>query len=377
MTRARGASKRNLAVAAFAVVAIAWPLLSPKVAQFYGALSAIYALVALSLIILVGWTGQISLGHAAFMGFGVYMGQKILTAGIPVPIAILMVAAFGAAISLVLGVTSLRLRGVYLTIATLAFGAACQRYFFQLSSVRSFHAQVVPRPNVLGFAIHSDRQLYYLVLIVLGLCMLIGANLRRTDAGRALFAIRDSEDAAQAMAIKIAPYKIGAFALSAALATVAGLFYGMLYQATPGPDQFGVLQSLFLLAMPVLGGLESLFGALIGGTFLATAQPLVNVFHVRIYLASSAALILVLLSGFDGVTGMVRAFVHNARQAVAPPDQVRYGSFVPEEAVAATTNPKNGRTTNGHTRPRQPPRLHVRLIGRVVPGSVVKARVHT
>jgi hypothetical protein len=135
--------------------------------------------------------------------------------------------------------------------------------------------------------------------------------------------------------------------------------------------------------MPVLGGLESLFGALIGGTFLATAQPLVNVFHVRIYLASSAALILVLLSGFDGITGMVRAFVDNARQAVAPPDQVRYGSFVPDELAAPanghTTNghTTNGHTTNGHTRPRQPPRLHVRLIGRVVPGSVVKARVHT
>jgi branched-chain amino acid transport system permease protein len=360
-------STRQWAIAAFAVAAVAWPMLSPKVAQFYGALSAIYALVALSLIILVGWTGQISLGHAAFMGFGVYMGQKILTAGIPVPLAILMVAAFGAAISLILGVTSLRLRGVYLTIATLAFGAACQRYFFQLSWVRSFHAQVVPRPNVIGFAIHSDRQLYYLVLVVLGLCLLIGANLRRTDAGRALFAIRDSEDAAQAMAIKIAPYKIGAFALSAALATVAGLFYGMLYQATPGPDQFGVLQSLFLLAMPVLGGLESLFGALIGGTFLATAQPLVNLFHIRIYLASSAALILVLLSGFDGVTGMVRAFLTNARQAVSPDDQLRYGTFVPDQVAA-----EDG---NGHAKQR--PKLHVKVVGRIVPGSIVKAKVHS
>jgi branched-chain amino acid transport system permease protein len=365
MAADRQVSTRQWAIIAFAVAAVAWPMLSPKVAQFYGALSAIYALVALSLIILVGWTGQISLGHAAFMGFGVYLGQKFLTAGIPVPIAILMTAAFGAVISLVLGVTSLRLRGVYLTIATLAFGAACQRYFFQLNWIRSFHAQVVPRPNVLGFAIHSDRQLYYLVLVVLGLCLLIGANLRRTDAGRALFAIRDSEDAAQAMAIKIAPYKIGAFALSAALATTAGLFYGMLYQATPGPDQFGVLQSLFLLAMPVLGGLESLFGAVIGGTFLATAQPLVNMFHIRIYLASSAALILVLLSGFDGVTGMMRAFLRNAREAVSPSDQARYGSFVPEEMVA-----QDG---DGQGRPR----MTVRLIGRVVPGTVVKVRVRS
>jgi hypothetical protein len=128
--------------------------------------------------------------------------------------------------------------------------------------------------------------------------------------------------------------------------------------------------------------LESLFGALIGGTFLATAQPLVNMFHIRIYLASSAALILVLLSGFDGVTGMVRAFITNARQALAPPNQVRYGSFVPEspespESLESAEPATNGAPTNGHSTPKGTPKLQVRLIGRVIPGSVVKARVHS
>jgi branched-chain amino acid transport system permease protein len=320
---------RRIAVGVFAVGALVWPLLASKTFHFYGCLSAVYALLGLSLVILVGWTGQISLGHAAFLGFGVYIGQKLLAANVPVLPAILLVAAFGAVVSLVLGIPSLRLRGVYLTIATLAFGAACQRYFFVLSSIRGYHSDVVPRPSIFGLSIASNRGLYYLVVVVFGIGVLIAYNLRRTDAGRALFAIRDSEDAAQAMAISIAPYKIAAFALSAALATVAGLFYGMLYQATPGADQFGVLQSLFFLTMPVLGGTESLFGAVIGGAFLATAQPLVNQFHLRIYLASSAALILVLWSGYDGVTGMIRAFLRSAHAAVTSHAEVRYGSFVP------------------------------------------------
>ena len=137
---------RAITLVVVAAAALVWPLFTSKTIHFYGALSAIYALVALSLVILAGWTGQVSLGHAAFLGFGVYIGQKVLSAGVPVPIAVLTVAAFGAVISLALGVPSLRLRGVYLTIVTLAFGAACQRYFFQLNSVRGFRSSTVPRP---------------------------------------------------------------------------------------------------------------------------------------------------------------------------------------------------------------------------------------
>jgi branched-chain amino acid transport system permease protein len=353
---------RTSRAALFLVVAIAavgWPFVTSKTIHFYGALSAIYALVALSLVILAGWTGQVSLGHAAFLGFGVYIGQKVLTAGVPVPLAVLTVAAFGAVISLALGIPSLRLKGVYLTIVTLAFGAACQRYFFLLESVRGFHSSTVPRPSVFGISTASDRGLYFVVLAVFALALLMAWNLRRSDTGRALFAIRDSEEAAQALAVRIAPYKIGAFALSAALATTAGLFYGMLYGATPGPDQFGILQSFFLLALPVVGGLESLWGAVIGGAFLATAQPLVNVFHVRLFLASSVALILVALSGYDGVTGMIAALFNAVRDAVVGKDRVRYGSFVPE--AAAETNGK--------------PHVRVRLVGKAVPGSVVRLRV--
>ena len=342
--------------------ALAWPFFLPKVTHFYGALSAIYALVALSLVVLSGWTGQVSLCQGAFLGIGVYIGQKLLAHGVPVLVAVVLVALVGAAVSLLLGVPSLRLRGVYLTIVTLAFAAACEKYVFPLRFIRGFHAQDVPRPPVFGLSTHSDRGLYFVVLGVFFVALLVAANIRRSDAGRALFAIRDSEDAATALGIKIAPYKIGAFAFSAALATVAGLFYGMLIQATPGGDQFGVLQSLFLLALPVLGGLELLGGAIIGGALLATAQPAVNAFHVRLFLASGVLVVLVTLSGTDGITGLARIVWRSLKEQLSPEAQVRYGSFVPEDPAAAASI-------------QAPARVRLRLSSAPAPGSRVRVRV--
>jgi branched-chain amino acid transport system permease protein len=312
--------------------ALLWPMFTTGTAHFYGALSAIYALVGLSLVILVGWTGQISLGHAAFLGFGCYIGAKLLNHGVPLILAVPIVGIVGAGISLILGVPSLRLRGVYLTIATLAFGLACQRFFFTRPQLRGTAAVQVPRPSLAGISTSTDRGLYYAVLAVLVVALLLAWNIRRTDVGRVLFAIRDSEQAAAAMAVRVAPFKIGVFATSAALATIAGLFYGMLFRATPGADQFGVLQSLFYLAMPVLGGAEALLGAVFGGVFLATGQPLVNQFDVRLYLATSVVLLLVLLSGQDGLVGALRTAKRTLTDAVRG-EPVRYGSFLPEDVA--------------------------------------------
>jgi branched-chain amino acid transport system permease protein len=346
-------------ILALAAVAVIWPLFADETQHFYGALSAIYALVGLSLVILIGWTGQISLGHAAFLGFGCYIGAKLLNNDVPLELAVPIIGLVGAAISLVLGIPSLRLRGVYLTIATLAFGLACQRFFFTRPQIRDSNAEEVPREPLVGISTNTDKGLYYAVLLVLTLALLVAYNVRRTDTGRVLFAIRDSEQAAQAMAIKIAPYKVGVFAASAALATIAGLFYGMLFRATPGPDQFGVLQSLFYLAMPVLGGAEALLGAVIGGIFLATGQPTVNEFEVRLFLATAVVLLLVLLSGYDGVIGML----HAARKAIADAvrgEPVRYGSFLPESEK---------------TQENETPVLHMTTADPPPPGSIVTVRL--
>lgn len=353
----RGKRIEASGVVIIAIGLLVWPLMTPEVAHFYGSLSAIYALIGLSLVILVGWTGQISLGHAAFVGTGCYFGAKLLNHDVPLVLTVVLIGLIGAAVSLILGIPSLRLRGVYFTIATLAFGAACQTYFFTRSEVRGIAADQVPRDSLLGIKTTSDRGLYYAVLVVLALALVLAYNTRRTDVGRVLFAIRDSEQAAQAMAIRIAPYKVGLFAASAALASIAGLFYGMLFQATPAPEQFSVLQSLFYLAMPVLGGAEALLGALVGGAFLAVGQPLVNLFDVRLFLMTSIALLLTLLSGFDGVTGALKA----GRKAIADAvrgEPKRYGSFVPHEE-------------HDHS----PPTVHAQVAAAPPEGTRVKVRI--
>jgi branched-chain amino acid transport system permease protein len=352
--------RRALMVLALAVAILGWPFVLPESTQFYGVLGAVYALVALSLVVLCGWTGQISLGHAAFLGLGCYAGQKLLAGGVPLPLALVLVALLGAVVSLLLGVPSLRLRGVYLAIVTLAFGAACEHYLFELGSVRGFRSGIVPRASFLGLPTTSDRGLYYVALGVLALFMVVVANLRRTDTGRVLFAIRDAEEAAASLGVRIAPYKVGAFALSATMATVAGVLYGMLLQATPGPSQFGLLQSFFLLALPVVGGLGSLAGAVVGGLLLATAQPVVNVFEIRLFLASGLLLVLVTMSRTDGLTGAVTRLLRAGRSAARPGEAVHYGSFVPDELLAP---------------PQRRPRIRVRPLDPLSPGTLLRLRL--
>ena len=304
--------------------AVGWPFLAPPGSWFSGGLAVSYAFVALSLVVLSGWTGQISLGQAAFYGFGVYLIRPVLKAGAPAPLALLVIAVAGAAISLVLGVPSLRLKGVYLAIATLAFGAMCQNYLFNQDIISGgTAAQLIPRPA----GLESTRSFYLASLVPLVLALLVVRQLRRSDVGRVLIAMRDSEDAAQALGVRLEPYKIGVFAFSAALACIGGGLYGMLIGATPSGTNFGVLQSWFFLAMPLVGGLQSVAGAVVGGALFAAAQPLTNELGVRLYLTSGILVIMVLLSRTGGVVGLVPALVAGFRRELSAAAQ-------PSRAVA-------------------------------------------
>lgn len=296
---------RTAALVAAAAAALAWPFVLPSYTHFYGVLTVVYALVALSVTVLAGWGGQISLGQAAFVGIGVYSAEPLLSRGLPLPLVLLGVGLLAAAVSLALGAPSLRLRGIYLTVVTLAFGAACERFLFPMEQISGGRtAKLVERPSLFGWSLAADRDLYLAALAVGALAFWLAANLRRSNAGRALFAIRDSEDAAASLGIRVAPAKIGAFAFSAALAAVAGAFYAMLFNSTPASDQFGLLQSLFFLALPVIGGLESLVGAVLGGFALAVAQPMVNALEVRLFFTAGLMLTAILLARTGGVVGL-------------------------------------------------------------------------
>ena len=358
----RPATLRTALSVALAVVAVGWPFVLPDVDPLLRcAVASSYALVALSLTVLY------RLGGADLVVPGGVPRHRVCswlrrcwTHGVPLPLVLVAAGLVGAAVSLVIGIPSLRLRGVYLAVVTLAFGAAAEKYFFPL---RGYDADPVARPTILGMSTATDRNLYLVALIVLAVALFIAANLRRSDVGRALFAIRDSEEAAMAMGIRIARYKVGAFALSAAFATTAGVLYAMLFLSTPSPSQFGVLQSFFLLALPVIGGLETLAGPIVGGVIMGTSQPMVDAFHLRLFLVSGLLLVGVTLARSDGLVGLVQRLVRSAREELAPHTVAVHGSFLPADTVSAEV-------------PDRPARIRVRASGPVT-GSRVRFRLRS
>ncbi len=183
----------------------------------------IFAIAGVGLMLLVGYTGLISLGHAAFLGIGAYTNSVLLSHGVPflitLPAAGLVTAFFGAAI----GLPTLRMSGLYLAIATLAFGSIVGTVFQKWDSVTGgFDGFAVPTPSVFGIPIETSTGIYYVSLAVLVLVLWLSANLLRTPLGRAMVAIRDSEVSAQSMGIHLARYKTFAFAISAFMTGLAG-----------------------------------------------------------------------------------------------------------------------------------------------------------
>jgi branched-chain amino acid transport system permease protein len=237
----------------------------------------IYGLCGLSLMVLAGYTGLVSLGHAAFLGIGayahVYFTQDL---GLPwiVGVALATVAAAGSGV--LVGLPALRMTGVYLTIATLAFALIIQEVFTRWDHVtHGLKGRPVDRPVIFGVSFASDWAFYFLCLTVLIAGLWLTANLLRSPTGRAWVAIRDSEIAAQSMGVHLARYKTMAFAYSAALMGAAGALFahkiGFL-----APDIFTVLLSIQFLLMVVVGGLGSLHGALYGAVFVALLPVLIS-----------------------------------------------------------------------------------------------------
>jgi branched-chain amino acid transport system permease protein len=230
----------------------------------------IYAVIGLGLMLLAGFTGQFSLGHAAFVGVGAYTQAALTGAGVPFPIAIVAAAVAAAGVGVIVGLPALRLKGIYLGIATLAFGFIVEEVFARWESVTGGNAGIhIKAPNLFGRSLDSAESFYWLCLGITVLASLAILNLLRSPTGRAFVAIRDSEISAQSMGIHLARFKTLSFAISSALAGIGGALYAHKLKFI-SPDQFGVLQSIDLLLMVVIGGLGSVHGAFLGAIFLIT-----------------------------------------------------------------------------------------------------------
>ena len=239
----------------------------------------IYIVGAHGLNLLTGFTGQISLGHAAFMGVGAYSAGILANAGVPFYIALPMAGLMTAAVGMIFGVPSLRLRGLYLAIATMA------AQFILVHIMRHWEAVTggssglnVPRPSLGGWVMESDVSIYYLALIVAIMATMYVKNLVRTRTGRAFVAVRDRYLSAEVIGVNLFKYRILSFGISSFLVGVAGGLYAY-YTNIVSDEAFTMGYSIQYLAFVIVGGLGHVVGAIFGTIFMYTVPAVLGVWQ--------------------------------------------------------------------------------------------------
>jgi branched-chain amino acid transport system permease protein len=237
----------------------------------------IFAIAGVGLMLLIGYTGLVNLGHAAFLGIGAYTNAVLLHAGVPFLLTLPASGLLAGLAGVVIGIPTLRMSGLYLAIATLAFGAIVGTVLQKWDSVTGgFDGFAVPVPSIFGITIETVRGVYYLSLAVLVFVLWISANILRTPLGRAMVAIRDSEISAQSMGINLALYKTIAFAISAFMAGLAGALFAH-YVRFLAPDSFDILLSIQFVTIVFVGGLGSLHGAIFGALFVRLLPQIIAI----------------------------------------------------------------------------------------------------
>ncbi|MGD9139376.1 MAG: branched-chain amino acid ABC transporter permease [Desulfobacterales bacterium] len=264
-------------LALFLISLIFIPLVADAYILYVANLIGFAIIGAVGLNILTGFTGQISLGHAAFMGVGGYTAAVLMTRldfsfWLALPCAGLVAALAG----LVIGIPSLRVKGLYLCMATLAAQFIFEFIFihweFMTKGIRGIN---VPSPALGNFLLDTEKRFYFLTLIMVILAVGFARNLVRSRVGRAFVAIRDRDLAAEIMGISLFRYKLTAFAISSFYAGVAGALW-VSFMRIVTPDHFPFHLSIQYLAMVIVGGLGSVLGSIFGAIFMILTPELLN-----------------------------------------------------------------------------------------------------
>ena len=241
------------------------------VGEFYAgelALVFIWAIAGIGLMLLVGYTGLVSLGHAAFLAIGAYSHAVLLKYGVPFPVAVLLATLISALVGALVGIPALRMTGVYLAVATLAFERIVAYAIEHWTPVTGgLRGMAVTQPEWFGVSLIEAHVFYYVCLGVLAAGLLAAGNLLRSPTGRAFVAVRDSEISAESMGVHLARTKTAAFAVSAAFTGLAGALLAHKIGHL-SPEAFTVQTSIQLLLLVVVGGLGSLHGAVYGAVFV-------------------------------------------------------------------------------------------------------------
>jgi len=269
--------------------------------------SGINILLVLSLNIIAGFTGQISLGHAAFYGIGAYASAILSMKGIPVFLSILCGALIAGIIGLLISYPFLRLRGHFFAIGTLGFGVIVfliLNNWVELTNGPMGLSGILA-PEAIGVIDFSSKShYYYLNLLLVLLIIYISNRMKSTKMGRALLAIRTDEITASAMGINVSYYKILAFVWSATIAGLAGALYTHFIQFL-SPETFNLSMSINILLMLLIGGIGSVLGSVLGGLFITLLTEYLRPFAEYQMLIYSILIIIIVTFAPKGLNGLI------------------------------------------------------------------------
>jgi branched-chain amino acid transport system permease protein len=265
----------------------------------------IHVIAAAGLNIMTGYTGLISLGHAAFMGVGCYTAAWFAQRGVPFFATLPLAGAMAALLGLLVGLPSLRIKGLYLAVATLATQFLLVYVFREWDSVTGGVRGVnVPNASLGGFELLNDQRMYFLIAPVAVALLVAARNLFRTRVGRAFVAIRDKDISAEVLGIHLLRYKLAAFAIGSFYAGVAGALLGYFYRAMT-PEYFTLQLSIFYLAAIIVGGLGSMLGTILGAVFMTLVPELLR-----------------------GIVATIAQWAPRATEILSPVQQVVFGLLI-------------------------------------------------
>jgi branched-chain amino acid transport system permease protein len=267
---------QQLAYGLLLALALAAPWLLPK--YYVGELTYLYilAIASLGLMVLSGYTGQVSLGHSAFVAVGAYAHAWCLSQGVPFGLSIVLATGISALVGLAVGLPAIRVSGLYLAMVTLAFAILIEHVLGRWKSVTGgFNGMPVGDPVIFGFDLSGLKSFYYLCLVGLVLVLVLLVNLLRGQTGRAFVGVRDSEAAAASLGIWVSGYKVLAFVISAMVTGLAGALLAHHVRFLT-PEGFGLILSLELVLMVTIGGLGSLRGAVLGAFLIGLVPPFIS-----------------------------------------------------------------------------------------------------
>jgi branched-chain amino acid transport system permease protein len=311
----------RVSLAVFILALLVYPYLA---SAFYLDLASqvfLASIGALSLMLLTGYAGQVSLGHAGLLAAGAFTAG-ILSKELAAPIYVTVPAAAvtGAVLGVIFGLPSLRLRGLYLAVSTLALHFVVVYLGGEYETKRGFSTGItIDTPVIFGFRMYGGKIWYFILLAFAAATLLICVNLLRSRSGRAWRAIHSHETVAEALGISVAGYKLLAFVISSAIAAVAGALFAY-YRSFVSVEAFSLFLSIQYVAMIIIGGMGSLLGALLGAVFvtlfpyliealllkLPDAQAYAGVLFAVNYAAFGVVMILFLVFEPQGLVGIWR-----------------------------------------------------------------------